>query len=77
MTKTIFITGTDTEIGKTYVSLSLINTFNKEGLSTFGIKLIASGCKINANGSLKKYLRYPSRIMLLILLDLKSPLPQI
>ncbi|NQY42077.1 MAG: dethiobiotin synthase [Legionellales bacterium] len=52
MTKTIFITGTDTEIGKTYVSLSLINTFNKEGFSTFGIKLIASGCKIDANGSL-------------------------
>ena len=52
MTKTIFITGTDTEIGKTFVSLSLINAFNREGISTFGIKLIASGCKIGIDGSL-------------------------
>ncbi|QTS83922.1 dethiobiotin synthase [Coxiella endosymbiont of Amblyomma nuttalli] len=39
-----FITGTDTGIGKTYVSVALLRKFNNEGFSTFGMKPIASGC---------------------------------
>ncbi|WP_259423838.1 dethiobiotin synthase [Coxiella burnetii] len=43
-----FITGTDTGVGKTYVSTLLLHQFNNKGFSTFGIKPIASGCrKIN------------------------------
>jgi dethiobiotin synthetase len=48
----IFITGTDTGIGKTHVSVQLLRQFNKEGYRTFGIKPIASGCFSNAEGEL-------------------------
>ena len=45
MTFKFFITGTDTGIGKTYVSVALLRKFNNEGFSTFGMKPIASGCQ--------------------------------
>jgi len=48
----IFITGTDTDIGKTHVSIGLLNRFNKSGYSTFGMKPIASGCEKNIAGKL-------------------------
>lgn len=41
--KQYFITGTDTNIGKTYISVGLLKAFAKQGLSTIGIKPIASG----------------------------------
>ena len=41
-----FITGTDTGIGKTYISVALLRKFNKLRFSTFGIKPIASGCQM-------------------------------
>lgn len=40
----IFITGTDTDVGKTYVSVALLKLFNQLGYSTLGIKPVASGC---------------------------------
>lgn len=40
-----FITGTDTGVGKTYVSVALLRKFSNEGFSTFGMKPIASGCQ--------------------------------
>lgn len=40
----LFITGTDTEIGKTYISVGILKAYNKIGLSTIGLKPIASGC---------------------------------
>lgn len=43
MTKNIFITGTDTGIGKTYVSVGLLKLFNLHGYSTLGAKPIAAG----------------------------------
>jgi len=39
-----FITGTDTNIGKTYVSLCMLRYFNQRGYSTIGMKPLASGC---------------------------------
>lgn len=45
--KAIFITGTDTHIGKTFVSTLLLKEFNTLGLQTFAIKPIASGCQQN------------------------------
>lgn len=48
----LFITGTDTEIGKTFVSSLLIKIFVEEGLQVTGMKPVASGAKI-INGTLK------------------------
>lgn len=42
MTK-LFITGTDTNVGKTYVSTLLLNEARHAGLQTLGIKPVASG----------------------------------
>lgn len=44
--KGYFITGTDTEIGKTYASVSLIHHLVKQGYRVAGLKPIASGCEI-------------------------------
>lgn len=40
----IFVTGTDTDVGKTYISCGLLDAFQQNGLSTIGIKPVASGC---------------------------------
>jgi dethiobiotin synthetase len=42
--ETFFITGTDTNIGKTHISIKLLDEFNKLGLKTIGIKPVATGC---------------------------------
>ena len=43
-TPRIFITGTDTHVGKTYVATHLLKAHAKAGLRAVGIKPIASGC---------------------------------
>ncbi|HEU5281618.1 MAG TPA: dethiobiotin synthase [Gammaproteobacteria bacterium] len=48
--ETYFVTGTDTGVGKTFVSLQLLHYFKKQGLSTLALKPIASGCEETANG---------------------------
>lgn len=45
-----FITGTDTEIGKTYASVSLIKHLCSKGINVAGLKPVASGCELTANG---------------------------
>jgi dethiobiotin synthetase len=40
----LFIAGTDTDAGKTYIAAGLLRLFNQAGLKTIGIKPIASGC---------------------------------
>jgi dethiobiotin synthetase len=50
--KAIFITGTDTGVGKTFVSTLLLEEYNALGFKTFAIKPIASGCVSNAAGEL-------------------------
>ena len=44
MSLKLFITGTDTDAGKTYISVGLLNGLNKYGYVTLGLKPIASGC---------------------------------
>lgn len=44
MSLKFFITGTDTEVGKTYISVGLLKAFNRMKYSTIGLKPIASGC---------------------------------
>lgn len=51
MRSRIFIAGTDTNIGKTYISAGLLSAFNRLGYKTLGIKPVASGCQ-NIDGSL-------------------------
>lgn len=43
----IFITGTDTEIGKTYVACAILNILNKSNFKTAGMKPVASGAEKN------------------------------
>ena len=41
-----FITGTDTEIGKTFVTSALLQAFSQQGMSSLGLKPIASGAEL-------------------------------
>jgi dethiobiotin synthetase len=49
MLNKIFITGTDTNIGKTYISVGLLKLFSQLGFSTLGIKPLSSGCIAGKN----------------------------
>ena len=44
MSKTYFVTGTDTEVGKTAVSCALLQAAADQGLSTAAVKPVAAGC---------------------------------
>ena len=46
----IFVTGTDTGIGKTVVSLGLMQVLQDQGLRVAGMKPVASGCESTAAG---------------------------
>ena len=48
--KTFFITGTDTEVGKTFISRALLQAFNAKGLSTAAYKPVAAGCEQTSQG---------------------------
>lgn len=50
MTQTLFITGTDTEIGKTYVATGLIRAAVTAGLTVAPFKPVAAGCEHTAAG---------------------------
>lgn len=50
MSKGIFITGTDTGIGKTVVSCALLIKLKQSGLKVQGMKPVASGCTLTDNG---------------------------
>jgi len=41
-----FVTGTDTEIGKTFSSAALLQAFARQGVSSVGMKPIASGAEL-------------------------------
>ncbi|MFT7260976.1 MAG: dethiobiotin synthetase [Glaciecola sp.] len=48
--KSVFITGTDTDAGKTYVSVLLLHAINRRGFKSIGFKPIAAGCKQTGQG---------------------------
>ncbi|CBJ80163.1 dethiobiotin synthetase [Xenorhabdus bovienii str. Jollieti] len=50
MTNKYFLTGTDTEVGKTVVSCALLQAANKQGYQTAGYKPVASGSEITSEG---------------------------
>ena len=45
-----FVTGTDTDVGKTFVSVQMINYFVQQGLRVAGMKPIASGAIQTSEG---------------------------
>ena len=50
MRNSVFITGTDTGIGKTFVSVALLHALRGTGLRAVGMKPVASGCVATAEG---------------------------
>ncbi|WGL15057.1 dethiobiotin synthase [Microbulbifer bruguierae] len=50
MTRTFFVTGTNTEVGKTYVSAALLKAAGDSGLNTAAVKPVASGCEQTEDG---------------------------
>jgi len=49
-TKTIFVTGTDTDAGKTYVSEIILEKIKQAGLSCVGFKPVSAGCELTPQG---------------------------
>lgn len=52
MKKGYFITGTDTNVGKTWATVALMHYFKSQGKSVVGMKPVASGCLVQ-EGRLK------------------------
>jgi dethiobiotin synthetase len=52
MVQGFFITGTDTNVGKTWVTVTLMRYFQAQGKSVVGMKPVASGCEL-INGLLR------------------------
>lgn len=46
----MYVTGTDTGIGKTHASCALLRTFCAAGMQATGMKPVASGCEMTAHG---------------------------
>ncbi len=46
MEKGYFITGTDTNVGKTWATIALMRYFKQQGKSVAGMKPVASGCSL-------------------------------
>lgn len=50
MNRAFFVTGTDTEIGKTTIAAALLHAARRRGLSTAAAKPVASGCAKTTQG---------------------------
>jgi dethiobiotin synthetase len=50
VTERFFVTGTDTEVGKTVASCALLQAANRAGFRTAGYKPVASGSEMTAEG---------------------------
>ena len=50
MTRTFFVTGTNTEVGKTYITAALLHAAAGQGLKTAAVKPVASGCEQTPEG---------------------------
>lgn len=50
MTRTFFVTGTNTEVGKTYITAALLHKAREQGLQTAAVKPVASGCEQTPEG---------------------------
>ena len=50
MEKGYFITGTDTNAGKTWATIALMRYFKQQGKTVAGMKPVASGCSFPCSG---------------------------
>ena len=50
MKKTFYITGTDTDAGKTWVSSECLKALCHLGINAVGMKPVASGCELTSEG---------------------------
>ncbi len=50
ITSQIFITGTDTDVGKTVISKGILQSAKQQGLKTVGFKPISAGCELTSEG---------------------------
>jgi len=48
--KKVFITGTDTDVGKTVISCAILEYANNLGFKTVGLKPISAGCELTSAG---------------------------
>lgn len=48
--RSVFVTGTDTGIGKTVASVALLHALRARGLRAVGMKPVASGCDVTPHG---------------------------
>lgn len=67
-----FLTGTDTDAGKTVVSAGFLAAANQRGLSTMGLKPISAGCEKTAEG-----LRNSDALILQNAASIKLPYEQV
>lgn len=70
--KGLFITGTDTDVGKTYVACAIVAALNQQGLRTSVMKPVASGCELSAEG-----LRNDDAMKLMSVASVKQPYEQV
>ncbi len=69
-----FVTGTDTNAGKTYVSTLLIRHFVAKGLQVVGMKPIASGCQVSPDGPWQGQLVNDDALALVAVSNVKAPM---
>jgi dethiobiotin synthetase len=72
MARGFFVTGTDTGVGKTLVSLGLMCLLQEQGYSVAGMKPVASGCDITPEG-----LRNPDALALQARATVRPPYDQV
>ncbi|MGL6159329.1 dethiobiotin synthase [Microbulbifer sp.] len=70
--RTFFVAGTDTEVGKTYVTAALLARAAGQGLGTAAVKPVASGCDCTHEG-----LRNADALMLQEAMTLELPYQQV
>ncbi|MBU0593002.1 MAG: dethiobiotin synthase [Gammaproteobacteria bacterium] len=46
----VFVTGTDTDVGKTLIACALLHAWRAAGKTAIGMKPVAAGCEIQAQG---------------------------
>lgn len=72
MGKTYFVTGTDTDAGKTVVSCGLLAAARLQGLTTLALKPVAAGCRTTEEG-----LRNDDALALMQAMTLSLPYEQV
>lgn len=60
MQSNLYVTGTDTDIGKTWVAVKLVQALRDTGKAVQGMKPVASGCDANGHNDDALQLRYVS-----------------